>query len=35
VGSSKLEKLPLASGSVIIAIGLFTLLHPLMEHFGM
>ncbi len=35
VGSSKLEKLPLASGSVIIVIGLFTLLHPLMEHFGM
>lgn len=35
VGSSKLEKLPLASGSIIIVIGLFTLLHPLMEHFGM
>ncbi|WP_370576080.1 sulfite exporter TauE/SafE family protein [Methanomethylovorans sp.] len=35
VGSSKLEKLPLASGSIIIVVGLFTLLHPLMEHFGM
>lgn len=35
VGSSKLDKLPLASGSIIIVIGLFTLLHPLMEHFGM
>jgi ABC-type nickel/cobalt efflux system permease component RcnA len=35
VGSSKLEKLPLASGSIIIVIGLFTLLHPLMEYFGM
>ena len=35
VGSSKLKKLPLASGSIIIVIGLFTLLHPLMEHFGM
>lgn len=35
IGSSKLEKLPLASGFIFIVIGLFTLLHPLMEHFGM
>ena len=34
VGSSKLEKLPLASGSIIIIVGLFTLLHPLIEHLG-
>ncbi len=32
VSSTKINKLPLISGSVIIVIGLFTLLHPLLEH---
>ncbi len=32
VSSTKINKLPLVSGSVIVVIGLFTLLHPLLEH---
>jgi ABC-type uncharacterized transport system, permease component len=32
VSSSKINKLPLVSGSVIVVIGAFTLLHPLLEH---
>ncbi|WP_292468678.1 sulfite exporter TauE/SafE family protein [Methanolobus sp.] len=31
VSSTKINKLPLVSGSVIVVIGLFTLLHPLLE----
>ncbi|WP_319508734.1 sulfite exporter TauE/SafE family protein [uncultured Methanolobus sp.] len=32
VSSSKINKLPLVSGSVIVVIGAFTLIHPLLEH---
>lgn len=32
VSSTKINKFPLVSGSVIVVIGLFTLLHPLLEH---
>lgn len=32
VGSKSISRLPLISGSVIILIGLFTLLHPILEH---
>lgn len=32
VSSNKINKLPLVSGSMIIVIGIFTLLHPLIEH---
>ncbi|WP_340819581.1 sulfite exporter TauE/SafE family protein [Methanolobus sp. WCC4] len=32
VSSTRINKLPLVSGTVIVAIGLFTLLHPVLEH---
>ena len=32
VSSTKINKLPLVSGSVIVVIGIFTLLHPFLEH---
>ncbi|MDI3538881.1 MAG: nickel/cobalt transporter (NicO) family protein [Methanolobus sp.] len=32
VGSKSISRLPLVSGSVIILIGLFTLLHPILDH---
>ncbi len=33
IGSKKITKLPLISGSVIILIGLYTMFHPIVEHF--
>jgi ABC-type nickel/cobalt efflux system permease component RcnA len=32
VSSTSINKLPLVSGSVIVVIGIFTLLHPFLEH---
>lgn len=32
VSSKSISKLPLVSGSIIVVIGIFTLLHPILEH---
>lgn len=32
VSSKSINKLPLVSGSIIVVIGIFTLLHPILEH---
>lgn len=35
VSSKSISKLPLVSGSIIIVIGIFTLLHPILEHLAL
>jgi ABC-type nickel/cobalt efflux system permease component RcnA len=34
VGNKSINSLPLVSGTIIIIIGIFTLLHPLLQHMG-
>ncbi|WMW21584.1 sulfite exporter TauE/SafE family protein [Methanolobus mangrovi] len=34
MGNKRVNSLPLISGTIIIIIGIFTLLHPLLEHLG-